>query len=374
MSVETLRWRAVLLGPTLADLQQHDRDNLLLLRLCAAALVIFGHSYAVKAGPVEHDFIANAGWGAGIYTGSLAVDAFFFISGFLVTGSWLRQRSLKSYLQARAVRVLPAYWVLLLCTVLLIGPLYTTLPLRDYFSHADTWAYLWGNAIYEHRWVLPGVLADNPNPATINGSLWTLRPEVIAYLALAGAGVCGLLRRGWLFALTSMLVLAAVLTLGPRLFSADYLRLFLLFGLGCSCWMARSWLRVNLAVLIALPLLTWSLHGTSAFGYLLMLSTAYACLWLAYIPRLGWLEPPGDYSYGIYLWGYPVQQIVVFHTQSASVPTVFLLSLLLAGILAVFSWHWLEAPLLRKFRPRRASRDATKAVAVATVPTRSAHP
>lgn len=352
MSFSWRPWR----GPSVQQLQQQGWDNLLLLRLLAAATVIYGHAFAVKAGPVEHDFIASAGWGEGIYTASLAVDAFFFISGFLVTGSWLRQQSLRRYLQARAARVLPAYWVLLLLSVLLLGPLYTRLDLHAYFADAQTWGYLWGNLIYAHRWALPGVLDSNPNPASINGSLWTLRPEVMAYLALAGAGLLGLLLRPAWFALAVPLVIVLLLVLTPRYFSPEYQRVFMLFGLGVCCWMARARLPLNLGLLLALPALAWYLHGSALFTPALMLSIGYSCLWLAYVPPLQRLQPPGDYSYGVYLWGYPVQQIVVFHSGSESALLITVVSVLLAGILAILSWHLIEAPLLQRLRPARPDR------------------
>lgn len=348
-------WRRL---PTVASLQARGGDHFMLLRLLAAVTVIYSHAYAVKLDPGVADAIGRLGWGEGIYAGALAVKAFFCISGYLVCGSWFRQRGVWRFLQARAVRILPAYWVLLLLTVTVLGPWCSSYSPSQYYAQHETWAYLWGNAIYHHRWTLPGVFEANPLPGVVNGSLWSLQPEVLAYLALAGAGAVGILRRAWVFVACIPLVLAVVLWLPRAGFDPMYVGVLFQFGLGCTVWMARRWLPLHWSVLVLLVLLGVLSFATPAFTWVFHISFGYAVLWVAYLPapRREWL--PGDYSYGLYLWAFPVQQWVALQWPSVHIGPNVWISTAISGILAVLSWHLIERPTLQRWRPARPSHSA----------------
>lgn len=343
-----LRLLRYLHGPTLAERMVRGSDNALLLRLALASLVLFGHAYVMTGVPGAGDFIAHAGWGNGIYTGSLAVDGFFVTSGFLVTGSWLRRRQLWPFLRARALRILPAYVLVLVATVLLIGPALTRLPLGEYFSSAGTWRYLLLNLGFIHVWELPGLFTDNPHPSIVNGSLWTLRIELSAYLGLSLLGITHALRPWRLLGLCGAGLFAWWWLERQQIPSMPtVLRLLLLFAFGAWCWLTRQRLRLSWFGFAVLALATWLSHGSIGFPILVGIGMGYLCLLLIYAPALPLPKAFGDYSYGMYLWGFLIQQCVAAVYPSPTAWHNLALAWPIALLIAVGSWHWVEQPALR---------------------------
>lgn len=354
-------------GPTLAECLASRQDNFLLIRLLAAAAVIFGHSYKVIA-QGNNDFLANLAWGPGIYTGSLAVEVFFILSGFLVANSWVRTPNLFRFARARLLRLVPALAACMVLSALVLGPLVTTLPLREYLTHPDTWGYIQHNLMFTTnlRWSLPGVFADNPYPNLINGSLWTLPAEMHMYIGVAVIGLIGALRgpRRGTFVLLALYALNMVFPEWTKqLLHPDYVPLAGTFLLGVLFALNAHRIRLNATVLAGLMFATMLLQGTHKWSHLFALTLAYAVFWLGYIPRLPARWLPGDYSYGLYLWGYPMQQLVMHWWRPDQVWQVFCLSLLLAMTMAVASWHLVEQPALRFKRGwgRRAKSGASVA-------------
>ena len=330
-------------SPSLGDCLRQRRDNFLLLRLIAAAMVVFGHSYAMANIPGLHDFIALAGWGPGVYTGSIAVEIFFVVSGFLVAGSYINRRDLRFFVRSRFLRIVPAFLVCVVLSAYLLGPLVTTLPLAEYLRHPDTYGYVLKNISFTWlEWFLPGVFQSNPNPGVINGSLWTLPAEVRMYVFVAIFGVLGLLHRRWLF----NLVLGAIFVLSAwfpeaaiGMFRVDtYFRLAGLFALGSFFYVNRDFIPLNGYIATALVVLTYLLHGTPHFMNLFALALGYGSLWFAYAPRLDGFNRVGDYSYGVYLWGFPVQQLVAMAIGHPTPMQVFAWAMPITLLIAIASW------------------------------------
>lgn len=351
------------------DAAMHDTrgDNLLLLRLLAASLVIYAHSYAINGTPGATDIVTRSG--IGIYAGSIAVYLFFVVSGFLVTGSWLRRQALGAFLASRALRIVPAYAACLAGSALVLGPLVTSLPRGDYFAHEETWRYVWHNLTFplDMQWTLPGVFADHPRPA-VNGSLWTLPAEVRVYLWLAVFGVLGLLLRPSraLLALVLLVALAQATGSLPLLLVKDFLPMAACFALGGLAWLLRRMLPLNPWWLLGLLAMAFALHGTEHYLPAFLLALAYGALWFAYVPKgFLWFNRVGDYSYGLYLWGFPMQQLAV-HLFDRPTPTqISLFAWPTALLLAVVSWHLLEKPLL-SLRRRRPGADPAAPAATDT--------
>lgn len=364
------RWRLPAAAPTPADtpvrplpwrtLEQAmaaKGDNLLLLRLIAASAVIYGHSYAISGIPGAADHLTRQGWG--LYSGTIAVQIFFVVSGFLVTGAWLRRPDLAFFLQSRALRIVPAYLACLAISALLLGAMLTDLPLAQYYADPLTWRYIWKNLTFspEMVWTLPGVFAGNPHPNTVNGSLWTLVVEVRVYVWLAIFGLLGLLDRRERF-FHAALILACALYAPyalPMMPMDEFLRLGGFFLAGCAFYRWRDLIPFHGALFAALFVLAVLAHGGTWFLTLLGLALAYGVFWFAYGPRflLGF-NRLGDYSYGVYLWGFPIQQVVA---QLLPVPTptrITLIALPCAIAAGALSWHLLEKPLLRLRRRHTA--------------------
>jgi peptidoglycan/LPS O-acetylase OafA/YrhL len=128
------------------------------------------------------------------------------------------------------------------------------------------------------------------------------------------------------------------------------------FAAGAACWMFRDHIPVSGALLAALIALCVAVRPTPAYAPVFAVTTAYFCLWFAFLPRRPGRRPTADYSYGLYLYGFPMQQLVAWRWPglgpwpllAASVPPTF--------ILAAASWHWIEKPALAR-KERRAPPD-----------------
>ncbi|HOU65868.1 MAG TPA: acyltransferase family protein, partial [Thermomonas sp.] len=171
----------------LAEAWAGGRNNFNLIRLFAAWLVIYGHAWAIT-GSAGGDLVTRLTRFK--FAGGVAVDVFFFISGFLIAAS-LARNTARRYLASRALRILPALVVCVALSVFVLGPLLT--KAADYWRQPMTWDYLWSNStLWASRYALPGVFGSLPQQA-VNGSLWTLPIEARLYLALLVASLLGVL-------------------------------------------------------------------------------------------------------------------------------------------------------------------------------------
>ncbi len=337
---------------TLSDLMDR-KDNFLLLRLVAASVVIYAHSYALSSLPVRGDHLSPL---LGIYAGNVAVYVFFLISGFLVTGSWLRQRSLRGFLVSRALRIVPAYAVCPVVCALIIGAAVSIRPATEHFADPLTWRFIFWNLSFPEmmQFTLPGVFEQRSHQA-INGSLWTLPAEVRAYALLAIFGLLGLLDRLPRLLLALMVSFWLVVSEAhriPMVEVSEVLPMLGYFALGALAWAARRVLPLDGRAAVALLVLAIACRGTVAYPYAFAVALSYACLWLAYVPRtLLSFNRCGDYSYGVYLWGFPMQQLAVTWLDYPSPTLISLLAWPMALGCAVLSWHAIEKPAM-SFRRR----------------------
>lgn len=350
--------RDVLRPYTLADGLTRQVDNFLLLRMFAAAAVIYGHAYAVVVTHGERDLFARLGWGS--YSGTIAVDLFFIVSGFLVTGSYLRRRNVFAFAWARALRVIPGYASCLVASAFVLGAIYTTLPLATYLAHPGTLDYVQVNLkLGTHLvWRLPEVFVDNPRRATINGSIWTLPAEVRMYLWIAFAGAVGVLARRWACSLLLLGLFVLGLLAPEHLWWVPhpaFVRLAGCFALGVLCYLYRDVIPANGWWLAACIVLAWALRHTPMYPFAFALAEAAFVFWFAYRTHWHGYNRLGDYSYGLYLWGFPMQQVVAHHVPSSSPLANAALAFPLALFAAMLSWHLVEKPAIGlKSAPRTA--------------------
>jgi peptidoglycan/LPS O-acetylase OafA/YrhL len=340
---------AWLAGPSLAECLARGRDNFLVLRLCAALLVLLGHSYALLAPGLSEADPARV-WLDHTYTHFIGVMAFFVISGYLITLSWQRNPRLGRYLVARALRILPALGVCMVLTAFVLGPIWTSLPLASYLSSAQPYAYVAGNfGLVSLHWQLPGVFNANPVTDVVNGSLWTLPVEAMMYLGVAVLGLCSLLARRWLANLALAVFIAAYLV-WPLIASGDIgldRMLVAFFAFGALCCVNREHVPISLPMLVLVVFACWLARDSGIYRYLLGLAIGYATLWFAYAPRLPTVRGLGDWSYGTYLWGFPVQQALISFGVLHDPLALFACALAPTLLLAALSWHGIERPALR---------------------------
>ena len=295
---------------------------------------------------------------------ALPVPAFFAISGFLVTGSALRISSFTTFLSFRVLRIVPALVAEVLLTAFLLGSLVTDMDLRSYLSSPDLWAYLSNIAGHVH-FHLPGVFKNNPS-SYVNASLWTIQPEILCYLFIAIVILAGMHRRRKHYAILTIVLLCAYFAVDAN-FDSDpnypndmgpvaQGRAFVFFVAGGLMFLFRdripysSWLAAT-AIAIALPMLP-----VPGLAILAVIPVVYCVTFLGLSRlRLPLFFQRGDYSYGIYLFGYPIQQLVVMLSPSELQTWFFnfCFSLPLTVVVAMMSWHIIEKPclLLKRVTP-----------------------
>ena len=352
-------------SPTLADAADRRTDNFLPLRHLAARLVIYGHSYPLGNNVLEQKDLLHA-WLPSYSISRCAVFLFFAISGYLLTSSLLRHPSVLRYAWHRMLRVYPAYLACLLLCVLALGAWFTSWPLADYFHAPETWEHLRHNLKpTSFRWHLPGVFESNPYPGVVNGSLWSLGLEVRWYFWLGLLLVLGVVRRrrvftavvgSWLLYATWQTVQGVPDPLGYRALAQTFLLAALAAQWGQHLRPSHLW------ILAALVLL-WLARTGDWIALAIPLVAVQFTLWAGYrLPRLRW---PGsrDYSYGIFLYGFPVQQAVMATWPSLSPLALCAASTALVLPCALVSWHLIERPALRWGTSRRPVEPAAHRVA-----------
>jgi peptidoglycan/LPS O-acetylase OafA/YrhL len=350
------------------------QNNFDTLRLIAAVSVIFSHSFLIAEGTQNNEWLILLTGNQSIL-GLTGVFVFFAISGFLVTQSFEQTANPLHFLAKRALRIFPGLFVATLVSAFVLGPLVSTLPLGAYLSRPEPYEYVVGNTSLDqtvHQ--LPDVsFVQNPVGQEINGSLWTLRLEFTMYLMVLGLG---LLR--WLTLRMAVLLIAfGIACLHFNML--DELEKWGWFFQLLSDW---GWLVGFFAAGIALYRLRFTriLDGRIALAALtgLVLSVplrefiplfpvfgCYLALWLALNPRLPIIPAArfGDLSYGLYIYGWPVEEAVMWLSGGrAAWWQVFLIALPAAAALAFLSWHLVERPMLR-LKPRARAAAAPYAPA-----------
>lgn len=339
------------------------------LRVCAALWVLFSHSYALFGLSEPVIFVGHP---------NPAVDVFFAISGYLVIQSWERDPDIFKFFAKRLLRIFPGLIFCLFFTVFVIGLLVTKLERSVYLSDAQTWQYITSNIIlglYQSTSRLPGVFEENIYPYAVNGSLWTLRYEVAMYVVLALLG--GLskfskrsaaLRYVCLLALVFFIILSTAFTLEKQLNNAWSVPFFWRLGLdgvvsqfgvnffaGCCLQLFRDRLKLS-RILAGMGLILAALMPYNIYQCLIVwLFVPYASVVFAWrAPSLIKRFKNFDYSYGIYIYAFPIQQLVSLTARERGWGFVSTLSLSVIAtfILAAISWHLIEKPALQ-FKPRR---------------------
>ena len=335
--------------PRLGPLAEGRANNIQLLRLLAASCVVLFHSYALTGHWTSEPLWKLA---PELNFGVLGVKCFFVISGFLVTQSWLARRDVQGFVAARVLRIYPALVAATLLTIVLAGAS-STLSWGKFMAHPLTGDYAWRVAFgWDMVYRLPGAFPTNPFPHDVNGSLWTLPIELRLYVALLLAGIVGLLaRRAALFG--AVVAMVALFVIRPDWFPMapnDHVvrELALLFALGTLAYVWRDALPLSLIGLAAVvALVAWNPGGSMRTSHFALLLT-YGVLVVAYHPRLQWpwFRNIGDYSYGVYVYSFPLQQTLMQRLPDLDPGGLLLLSLPLSIAVAFVSWHVLERPAL----------------------------
>jgi peptidoglycan/LPS O-acetylase OafA/YrhL len=345
------------MGPRLSE-RSGSRANVFdVLRLAAALAVLLSHCYPLTG---RDEPFARV---TGETLGDVGVSVFFAISGFLVARSWASQPGLRPFAAKRALRLLPALIICVWLLALVLGPFATTLSLGDYLTTPQTWIYpLRSSVLITFAGRLPGVFEHNPFVNAVDGSLWTLPLEACCYLMVAVLGALALLHRR---ALLAAGVVVGLVALSPPVDIASHLpgggqntvaggnaqiviHLVLLFLTGSLLFAARDRVRLSWWVAGALGVLwvvswksEWVVVTASPF-------VPYAILVIAYRGPLALnvLTRPGDVSYGVYVYAFPVQQTIALAWKGVAPLAMLAIAAPITYLLGLTSWRLVESPAL----------------------------
>lgn len=351
---------------SLSETLVRGNNNFDLIRLAAALAVMLGHSYGVQASSWFESMLAFTHRES---FGSLAVYSFFMISGMLVSASYAAQPSVFRFIGLRALRIWPGAMTCAVFIALVVGPIFSSLPAATYFSDPQILHWLFHNALLVDRvgGPLPGVFAENHVASLVNATVWTLPVELKCYVIVLVAGVLGAMgsRRGMLLVVgVAGLAFALFADHPPKYFPmGDFFVLPLAYSfypvpfflLGMLLYAFRDHVLLDwrpALILAAIYVVTrYSLFST----LLLYVAFAYGVLWLASARSLLRIKLAHDYSYGIYLYGFVVQQAVanIWPAMNSYVSLVVAVPITL--LLAAASWHCVERPCLASFRARGAA-------------------
>jgi peptidoglycan/LPS O-acetylase OafA/YrhL len=360
--------------PTFAQAFNPKNNAFGFLRLALAISVIFSHSFPLGGFGMD----GLEALTKGRYTiGLISVAMFFVLSGFLICRSALNTRSVYRFLWHRFLRIFPGYWMCLVLCAFVFAPLIAFAEFGELWKvfsapRNSPQSYLLGNVglfhlngfsigglLFVNPSFITGLLRHNSVPGMINGSLWTLPFEVSCYLAVAGLAAVGILRRAKLAVLVvfaGLWGLYAFDCVDPvgfwRYFPYPGMKQLVMLGLfflaGCVSFLYQEKIPSSSTVfVISLIALGLSLP-IGMFGLIAPVAMTYVLLWLAFTLPFARFDAKGDFSYGTYIYAFPVQQgLALLRIQEDGFVAYLSCSLLLTSVLAFLSYRLIEAPCLR---------------------------
>ncbi len=326
-----------------------------LLRLLFAISVLLTHAPELVDGTNSREILTRLTHQTTL--GVLAVDGFFLISGFLIVQSWQRNPNLLTFSQHRLRRIVPGYVVAALLSILVVGLL---APGADHFFRGLGMSTV-RTILFLDQPVTPPVFPGLPL-RMLNASLWTISYEMRCYILVPIFGLLGLLRRPWMFAVA--MLFPAVLWLVPAVrnrlrwhsfqlvfgHTEEIARLVTIFMVGSCFFLFRERIRYTrtFAALSAVALVAGLCapgFGESAF----VLFGGYLIFYFGRMPihTPAWLQRVPDISYGIYLYGWPVESLWAWY-ERGSPWVLFAGSLAICIVLGCLSWFLVEKPLMAK--------------------------
>lgn len=320
------------------------------MRLGLACAVIAMHSVITSYGQLtEIEF-----WQSPLRPAiRLILPMFFALSGFLVAGSLERTKTLGAFLGLRAIRIFPALAVEVILSAVIIGAVFTTLPLAKYYADPQFFRYFL-NVTGDIQYQLPGVFASNPLPLRVNNQLWTVPFELLCYTLLAGLALIGIRKRRIIGPIGAVALSVAYLAYrfhsfpggGPIVTGplTGYL-LAACFLWGLSVYLYRDRLPYSAALFWTALAVSTVLVWVVPFGdFLAPAPIAYLTMYLGLQdPKRLAVIRGADYSYGMFLYGYVIQQMLAAigpWTHHWLTNTV--LALTISAAFAAFSWHAIE--------------------------------
>jgi peptidoglycan/LPS O-acetylase OafA/YrhL len=330
-----------------------------LLRIVFATFVLLAHAPENTRG-AENQELLHRLLRADFNFGALGVDGFFLLSGFLIVQSWQHDPKLLNYLRKRILRIVPGYMAAAIVCTITVGIL---APGVDHFFHRLVWSRFFISVL-----MLGGINTPPVYPGAVfhklNGSLWTIPYEFRCYLVVAACGLLGLVERSLLWLACTLALFTAfvfpALTGPPEGWHSLYYitgqppqiaRLGSTFFIGACFWLFRARIKFRLALagVAGLILVAIGAWAPSHIEAAVCTAGAYLLFYVGQpgVLRLAWMKHIPDISYGIYLYGTPVECLWITSHPSGSPWITFVVGVLGSYLLGWLSWHLVERPMLR---------------------------
>lgn len=323
-------------------------NNFDILRFLAALQVLIGHCINCLGNKNYHWFVSISG-----------IYVFFIISGFLITRSWCDNPNIFLFLKKRILRIFPALIMVVLFTALILCPIVTTLPLKEYFTDSAFFDYFKNIFLYEIYHLLPGVFETNPLNTSVNSSLWTLPLEFFMYCLIAFFGITKILNKKYfhfvfiLFTISLFYILTHFFVVKHTYI--QFVDLLTLFFISSCFYIYRKKIVLSFPLfIICLIIFVSDIIISYKIGVILeyfrFLSLPYIIIYIAYckIPYINNFGKYGDFSYGIYLWAFPISQtLLYFWLNKFNVFTYILSVFIITLFIAILSFKFIEKPALK---------------------------
>ena len=335
------------------DLSSH-RGITNFIRLVAAFFVLVSHSFPLSSKVSADHVLANG------LLGEIGVSIFFCLSGFFVYRSSIN-RIFLHYIILRIGRLFPLLVLVNFIAAFILFPICANSTIKTSLttgSNSATSYFLLNSTLFFGLQAgIAGLFVDLPYPSVVNGSLWTLPIEFQLYLML---GLLAILTKrinsggAFLVLFVSTYIFYALTEIGVvenGLLPLPTLRLIVIFLTGCflACFdfkliRLESYKLRFLAVSLILLILVADIDFLDPIAY------AFIIPGLAILPtnvsRLFEFFRNRDYSYGVYLWAFPAQQLIMHMRLADNALSLMMISLPASLILAVISWHLVEKRIL----------------------------
>ena len=326
-------------------------------RLILASGVILQHSWPLTGRELATPF-------TGLLT-QVWVDAFFVVSGFLITGSWMNNPRLREYAAARLLRIFPGLWVCLLIVAFVAAPIGAALS-GGSLRLSSQIAYVLNNGLLNIFYTgIDGTPQGVPWPGVWDGPIWTLIFELLCYIAVAVLGVVGLLRRRWTIPIVFAVSVAGSAVVGYPVMQVEtvpqmVLRFAVVFSAGALIYQFRDRIPARWWVVLVCVGLVIALGLLPNYRVFAALPLAYAVIVSGALMKRPQLR--NDLSYGMYIYAWPVQQLLAAAGLVWLDPRLFFLVATLCTVpLAAFSWFVVERQAMKLKRRVRKKEFAESA-------------
>lgn len=354
---------------TIEEIYSYKENSFNIVRLLLAISVIYSHCYplmGINAG--DGDILERLTKGQ-LSFGSLAVYCFFIISGFLITQSMMNSKNFLQYIIKRLLRIFPAFFSALIFSAFIIGPIVSNFTFNEYFSMVNITEpikFIWKNLtmnIFGYSWGFLDAFNNTPFPGSVNGSMWTLKHEVACYIVVMLLSYFYIFRNRlimlFLAILTSALTILNLIC-GYKLFSLSenfwiisdaqynsFIILFCFFIMGSLIYVFKDKIIINYRFLLLATIIMIFSCKAGNLKIISLFVLPYLLIGICIITNIKSITKYGDFSYGMYIYAFPIQQtIVYFWADTINLFTYCIFSIVITFIISIISWNFIEKPAL----------------------------